>query len=36
MLIDPLSREAELEEVTDAVLLSRSDLFNALAAATAI
>jgi NhaP-type Na+/H+ or K+/H+ antiporter len=32
MLIDSLSREAELEEVTDAVLLSRSDDFNALAA----
>jgi hypothetical protein len=33
MLIDSLSREAELEEVTDALLLSRSDDFNALAAA---
>jgi hypothetical protein len=32
MLIDSLSREAELEEVTDAVLLSRSDDCNALAA----
>jgi NhaP-type Na+/H+ or K+/H+ antiporter len=33
MLVDSLSREAELEEVTDAVLMSRSDDFNALAAA---
>ena len=33
MLVDSLSREAELEEVTDALLLSRSDDFNALAAA---
>lgn len=33
MLIDSLSREAELEQVTDALLLSRSDDFNALAAA---
>jgi hypothetical protein len=33
ILIDSLSREAELEEVTDALLLSRSDDFNALAAA---
>jgi hypothetical protein len=32
ILVDSLSREAELEEVTDAVLLSRSDDFNALAA----
>jgi hypothetical protein len=32
MLIDSLSREAELEEITDALLLSRSDDFNALAA----
>jgi NhaP-type Na+/H+ or K+/H+ antiporter len=32
MLVDSLSREAELEEVTDALLLSRSDDFNALAA----
>ena len=32
MLVDSLNREAELEEVTDAVLLSRSDDFNALAA----
>jgi NhaP-type Na+/H+ or K+/H+ antiporter len=33
ILVDSLSREAELEEVTDALLLSRSDDFNALAAA---
>jgi NhaP-type Na+/H+ or K+/H+ antiporter len=33
ILIDSLSRETELEEVTDALLLSRSDDFNALAAA---
>jgi NhaP-type Na+/H+ or K+/H+ antiporter len=33
ILIDSLNREAELEEVTDALLLSRSDDFNALAAA---
>jgi NhaP-type Na+/H+ or K+/H+ antiporter len=33
ILVDALSREAELEEVTDALLLSRSDDFNALAAA---
>jgi hypothetical protein len=33
MLIDSFNREAELEEVTDALLLSRSDDFNALAAA---
>ena len=33
MLVDSLNREAELEEVTDAVLMSRSDDFNALAAA---
>jgi NhaP-type Na+/H+ or K+/H+ antiporter len=32
ILVDSLSREAELEEVTDALLLSRSDDFNALAA----
>jgi hypothetical protein len=32
MLIDSLSREAELEEITDALVLSRSDDFNALAA----
>jgi NhaP-type Na+/H+ or K+/H+ antiporter len=32
ILIDALNREAELEEVTDALLLSRSDDFNALAA----
>lgn len=33
MLVDSLNREAELEEVTDALLMSRSDDFNALAAA---
>ncbi len=33
LLVDSLNREAELEEVTDALLLSRSDDFNALAAA---
>jgi NhaP-type Na+/H+ or K+/H+ antiporter len=33
ILVDSLSRETELEEVTDALLLSRSDDFNALAAA---
>ena len=33
LLVDALSRETELEEVTDALLLSRSDDFNALAAA---
>jgi hypothetical protein len=33
ILVDSLNREAELEEVTDALLLSRSDDFNALAAA---
>jgi CPA1 family monovalent cation:H+ antiporter len=33
ILIDSLNRETELEEVTDALLLSRSDDFNALAAA---
>ena len=33
MMVDSLSREAELEEVTDALLLSDSDDFNALAAA---
>ena len=32
MLLDTVSREAELEEVTDAVLATRSDDFNALAA----
>src|SRR5262249_34123107 len=32
ILVDSLNREAELEEVTDALLLSRSDDFNALAA----
>jgi NhaP-type Na+/H+ or K+/H+ antiporter len=32
MLVDSLNREAELEEVTDALLLSRSDDFNAIAA----
>ena len=31
MLVDSLNREAELEEVTDALLLSRSDDFNAVA-----
>ncbi len=33
MLVDSISRETELEEVSDALLLSRSDDFNALAAA---
>ena len=33
MMVDAVSREAELEEVTDALLLTRSDDFNALAAA---
>jgi len=33
MLVDSLNREAELEEISDALLLSRSDDFNALAAA---
>jgi NhaP-type Na+/H+ or K+/H+ antiporter len=32
MMVDALSREAELDEVTDALLLTRSDDFNALAA----
>ncbi len=32
MLLDAVNREAELEEVTDALLLTRSDDFNALAA----
>jgi NhaP-type Na+/H+ or K+/H+ antiporter len=32
ILVDSLNREAELEEITDALLLSRSDDFNALAA----
>jgi NhaP-type Na+/H+ or K+/H+ antiporter len=32
ILVDSLNREAELEEVSDAVLLSRSDDFNAFAA----
>src|SRR5262249_8279251 len=32
MLVDSLERETELEEVTDALLMSRSDDFNALAA----
>jgi NhaP-type Na+/H+ or K+/H+ antiporter len=32
ILVDSLNREAELEEVTDAMLLSRSDDFNAFAA----
>jgi len=33
MMIDAVTREAELDEVTDALLLTRSDDFNALAAA---
>ena len=33
MMVDAVSREAELEEVTDALLLTRNDDFNALAAA---
>jgi hypothetical protein len=33
MIVDAVSREAELEEITDALLLTRSDDFNALAAA---
>jgi NhaP-type Na+/H+ or K+/H+ antiporter len=33
MMVDAVSREAELDEVTDALLLTRSDDFNALAAA---
>jgi NhaP-type Na+/H+ or K+/H+ antiporter len=33
ILVDSLGREADLEEVTDALLLTRSDDFNALAAA---
>ena len=33
MMVDAVSREAELEEVTDAMLLTRSDDFNTLAAA---
>ncbi len=33
MLVDSLNREAELEEISDALLLSRSDDFNAMAAA---
>jgi hypothetical protein len=33
LLVDSLDREAELEEVTDALLLSASDDFNAMAAA---
>ena len=32
ILVDSVNREAELEEITDALLLSRSDDFNALAA----
>jgi NhaP-type Na+/H+ or K+/H+ antiporter len=32
MMVDAVSREAELDEVTDALLLTRSDDFNALAA----
>jgi NhaP-type Na+/H+ or K+/H+ antiporter len=34
MMLDAMSREAELEDVTDALLLTRNDDFNALAAAT--
>jgi NhaP-type Na+/H+ or K+/H+ antiporter len=33
MMIDAVNREVELEEITDAVLLTRSDDFNAVAAA---
>jgi NhaP-type Na+/H+ or K+/H+ antiporter len=33
MMVDSITREAELDEVTDAFLLTRSDDFNALAAA---
>jgi hypothetical protein len=33
MMVDAVNREAELEEITDAVVLTRSDDFNALAAA---
>jgi hypothetical protein len=33
IMVDALSREAELEEVTDALLLTRSDDFNTLGAA---
>jgi hypothetical protein len=33
MIVDSVGREAELEEITDALLLTRSDDFNALAAA---
>jgi hypothetical protein len=33
MMVDAVSREAELEEVTDALLLTGNDDFNALAAA---
>ena len=33
MMVDAVEREAELEEVTDALLLTQSDDFNALAAA---
>jgi hypothetical protein len=32
MMVDAVSREVELDEVTDALLLTRSDDFNALAA----
>jgi hypothetical protein len=32
MMVDAVTREAELDEVTDALLLTRSDDFNALAA----
>jgi hypothetical protein len=33
IIVDAVSREAELEEITEALLLTRSDDFNALAAA---
>jgi NhaP-type Na+/H+ or K+/H+ antiporter len=33
MIVDAVSREAELEEITDAIVLTRSDDFNALVAA---
>jgi hypothetical protein len=33
MIVDAVSREAELEEITDVLVLTRSDDFNALAAA---
>ena len=32
-MVDAVERETELEEITDALLLTRSDDFNALAAA---